>query len=249
MSLGSTHAVSAPSAFLAFYRRRFGIEDFHTHIRWHAIKDWIDPTARLTLDVGCNTGVVTLAVAQLVTGNVVASEFNDRNVAEAQKVLRFTGIANVSLSQADMRELGEARRFDQALLIDVLEHIDDDELALHELAKAVLAGGRLIVSVPTPRYPVVFGRRFHEAIGHVRDGYSMATLGPKLRDAGFDVIEHRYYTGKVASLGAVIAYRWGGPWRAKWLFLTVLRPVALLGERKVKEESAASLAVLAVRRP
>jgi hypothetical protein len=65
------------------------------------------------------------------------------------------------------------------------------------------------------------------------------------------VIEHRYYTGKVASLGAVIAYRWGGLWpaKAKLLFLTVLRPVALLGERKVKEESAASLAVLAVRRP
>ena len=246
MPLGTSHAAVAPSRWVRVYRRQFGIEDFHTHIRWEAVRDWIDTESDLTLEVGCNVGVLTIEVARLIKGTLVASEFDDELLAVARAAIETNGLDNVELSQADLRDLGEIPRFHQALLIDVLEHIDDDELALRQLAAALIPGGTLIVSVPTPRYPIVFGRPFHEAIGHVRDGYWLPDLTAKLNSAGFSVQQHRYYTGPRASWACSRFYRGRIPTRALLPVLPLLRPFAIRGEAQASEQNAASLAVVAV---
>jgi SAM-dependent methyltransferase len=247
MPLGSSHAAVATSAWSRAYRARFGIEDFHSHVRWAAVRDWIDRDSDLTLEVGCNTGVLTVEVARLIKGTLVASEFDDELLAVARAAVAASGLGNVELSQADLRELGETARFTQALLIDVLEHIDDDDLALRQLAAALVPGGTLIVSVPTPRYPVVFGREFHESIGHVRDGYWLARLTRQLEAAGFAVREHRYYTGPRASWACSRFYRGRVPTRALLPALPALRRYSLRGEASATEANAASLAILATK--
>jgi SAM-dependent methyltransferase len=249
MPLGTAHAAVASSRLLRVYRSRFGIEDFHSHIRWEAVRDWVDTESDLTLEVGCNTGVMTIEVARLIQGTLVASEFDEDLLAVARAALAANDVDNVELSQADLRELGERPRFRQALLIDVLEHIDDDDLALRQLAAALVPGGTLIVSVPTPRYPVVFGRDFHEAIGHVRDGYWLSDLTPKLDAAGFSVQQHRYYTGPRASWVCSRVYRGRIPTRALMPVLPMMRAVAMPAEGRANEQNAASLALLAVKRP
>lgn len=230
------------------YARWVGVGDFHTHLRWDAIADWIDPEAKRTLEVGANTGVMTVEVARRVRGQVVSSEFDEQLLAAARKVVAASGLTNVEIGQDDLRTLSAGGGFDQALLIDVLEHIDDHELALRQLAGALNPGGRLLISVPTPNYPVVFGRAFHEEIGHVRDGYWLRDLAPLLDAAGFDVADHRYYTGKVASWACSGWYRQEWPQPVKLATLPVLRALARLGEHRVREADASSLAVLAVRR-
>ncbi len=248
MPLGTSHAVVAPSRWAKVFRRQFGIEDFHSHIRWEAVREWIDTESDLTLEVGCNVGVLTIEVARMIKGTLVASEFDDELLAVARAAIEANGVENVELSQADLRELGEAPRFHQALLIDVLEHIDDDDLALQQLAAALIPGGTLIVSVPTPKYPIVFGRPFHEAIGHVRDGYWLVDLTAKLDAAGFSVQQHRYYTGPRASWACSRFYRDRIPTRALLPLLPLLRTVAIRGEARANEGNAASLALIAVRR-
>jgi SAM-dependent methyltransferase len=248
MALGSAHAAVATSAWSRAYRSRFGIEDFHTHVRWAAVRDWVDSDSELTLEVGCNTGVLTVEVARLIKGTLVASEFEEELLAVARAVVEASHLDNVELSQADLRELGETERFTQALLIDVLEHIDDDNLALRQLASALLPGGTLIVSVPTPRYPEVFGRPFHESIGHVRDGYWLAGLSSQLDAAGFDVRDHRYYTGPRASRACSLFYRRSLPTKALLPTLPALRSYSLRGEAQATEANAASLALIAVKR-
>jgi SAM-dependent methyltransferase len=247
MPLGSAHAAVATSATSRAYRRAFGIEDFHSHIRWAAVRDWVDRDSELTVEVGCNTGVMSIEVARLIKGTLVASEFDPELLAVARAAIAANHVHNIELSQADLRELGESPRFTQALLIDVLEHIDDDDLALRQLAAALVPGGTLIVSVPTPSYPVVFGRAFHEAIGHVREGYTLADLTPKLEAAGFAVREHRYYTGPRASWACSRFYRGRIPTRALLPFLPALRTYSLRGEARTTEADAASLALIAVK--
>ena len=247
MPLGTAHAAVAPSLWTRVYRRRFGIEDFHSHIRWQAVRGWIDRDSDLTVEVGCNVGVITVEVARLISGTLIASEFDDDLLAVARAAIEANGVANVELSQADLRELGEVPRFQQALLIDVLEHIDDDDLALEQLARALVPGGTLIVSVPTPRYPIVFGRPFHEAIGHVRDGYLLPDLSAKLEAVGFNVLQHHYYTGPRASWACSLYYRGRIPTKVLLPLLPMMRTFALRGEGRATEQNAASLALIAVK--
>lgn len=247
MALGSSHAAVASGAVMAAYRRRFGIEDFHSHIRWEAIRDYVDTDSQLTVEVGCNIGVMTIEVAKAISGTLVASEFDDELLSVARSVAEKAGVDNIELSQADLRELGEQPRFQQALLIDVLEHIDDDDVALRQLSDALVAGGTAIVSVPTPRYPDVFGRAFHEAIGHVRDGYLLPELQEKLLAAGLVVQEHRYYTGPRASRVCSWFYKSKVPRRLLLPVMPLLLAWARAGESHSTERNAASLALIAVK--
>ena len=66
--------------------------------------------------------------------------------------------------------------YDCAILSDVLEHVPEPGLLLSHSIYGVAPGGMLFISVPTPRYPKVFGRQFHDAVGHLVDGYDVDAL-------------------------------------------------------------------------
>ena len=91
-------------------------------------------------------------------GEIVVNEYDPRTAAEAERTAELGGYSNVSVNLGDLRTLEVGSGFDQGLLIDVLEHIDDDDLALQQVARTLRSSARLVVSVPTPRYPRVFGR-------------------------------------------------------------------------------------------
>jgi SAM-dependent methyltransferase len=77
--------------------------------------------------------------------------------------------------------------FDRVIAAEVLEHIPDDERALHELMRVLRAGGRMAVTVPT-RWPErvcwALDHRYHDTPGgHVRI-YRQHELETKLERAG-----------------------------------------------------------------
>ena len=245
--LGTAHSALWPQP-RRMYHRLFGTEDLHSHLRWNAIRRYVDYQAARTLEVGANTGVMTATLAPRLHGDLVSSEFDQEMLEVARRVIEARGLSNVSLSQADLRALSaEPGGFDQALAIDVLEHIDDDAQAVEELANALRPGGRLIVSVPTPRFVEVFGRAFHEQIGHVRDGYEIGDIVRLLEPRGFRVEAHHYYTGTFASKACSWHYRRGISDRGRLATTPLLAWISQLGERNVAEDRAAGLALVAVR--
>jgi len=249
--LGKSHALLDEAPLLQRYRRIFGIEDYHSHFRWNAIKRYLDPSAKRILEVGAHSGLMTFEIVKHNPDAViVASEFDAEKLADAQTIRKALGANSVELSQADLRELSvDAASFDQALLIDVLEHIDDQQTAVAHLAAAIKPGGSLVVSVPTPNYPVVFGRAFHESIGHVREGYWLEDLQDVLEPAGFKIEAHHYYTGPIASRGCSMYYRREPGMKFRWRMLSTppMLAAGLLGERNVTRDRAASIALLARR--
>lgn len=72
-----------------------------------------------------------------------------------------------------------------ALLLDVIEHVDDDVALLRATAAGVDEGGVVIVTVPA--WPALFSSH-DRALDH-RRRYTPTTLGEALRRAGLDVIE------------------------------------------------------------
>ncbi len=230
------------------YRKLFGAEDMHSHYRWDAIEPYIDFDAASTLEVGGGDGWVTFEVAERNSHPIVVTEFDEAKVEEARRIAELGNFTNVEVNQKDLRELQAERTFEQILAIDVLEHIDDDELAMKQIVDALSPGGRLVVSVPTPRYPDTFGRDFADHLGHVRDGYWLDEMSSKLTAAGLTVRTHRYYTLKWTSRACRLFYKSGIPYPIGVLWAPLVRPLLRATERRGDgDRHASSLALLAFK--
>ncbi len=96
------------------------------------------------LDAGCGCGDVSLHFARRGwTGTAV--DFSDAAVQEAAE--RLCEFQSVAVIQGDLldRELSPVRTI---VLMDVIEHVRDDEALLRRLADRLLPGGHLVVTVP-----------------------------------------------------------------------------------------------------
>ncbi|MDW8200541.1 MAG: class I SAM-dependent methyltransferase [Cyanobacteriota bacterium SKYGB_h_bin112] len=78
----------------------------------------------------------------------------------------------------------ESATVDTCLCSEVLEHIDNDVMAVAELARVIKPSGLLLISVPTPPAP--------PDPQHVREGYTLQDLTALLISHGFEVLRHRY---------------------------------------------------------
>lgn len=90
--------------------------------------------------------------------------------------------------------------FDCVVSIDVLEHLDDDQLFLGELRRVLRPGGRAIVTVPNGD-PKLLANRIKwrlgmtpEVYGHTRAGYTVAELQDSLEQAGLAPVSHSGYS-------------------------------------------------------
>lgn len=144
------------------------------------------------LEVGAGHGTFTGLLAERA-GRVVATDVAERCAAILRE--RFAGDRRVTVVQGGADAAAELSPFDSAVLINVLEHIEDDNGALRELSATLKPGGRLILWVPA--FALLYSD-FDRKIGHYRR-YRRAGLRAQLTAAGFDVAEVRY----VNSVGAL----------------------------------------------
>ena len=248
--LGASKSLIDDRWAFRLYRRLFGAEDMHSHYRWDAISRYLDLDAASTLEVGGGDGRISFeAVDRGLTGKILLTEFDPVSVEEARRLADAGGYSNVEVSQRDLLSLKEERTFDQVLAVDVLEHIELDEEALREISDVLQPGGQLLVSVPTPRYPHVFGRNFHESLGHVREGYWLEDLVPKLGRVGLSVERHHYYTGSWVSRACRLFYGMRVPYVVGVLWAPLARPLLRRTEGRASRDSSASLALVAVKQP
>jgi SAM-dependent methyltransferase len=153
------------------------------HLRW--IADLVSPhLGSRVLEVGAGIGAITQHIA--VGRHVVASDLSDECVASLHR--RFDGVGNVRVLQADLRTWTPDEVFDSVLMVNVLEHIEDDAGALASLARFVEPGGTVVVYVPALNG--LFGN-WDRKVGHFRR-YSKWRLSAVMREAGLDVTFMRY---------------------------------------------------------
>lgn len=89
-----------------------------------------------------------------------------------------------------MEELNKINdKFSTITLIDVLEHIKDDDLSIQLIHQFLKNNGRLVVVVPA--FQFLYGIR-DKLLGHYRR-YKRKELIQKLLNSGFKIIEIRYW--------------------------------------------------------
>lgn len=153
------------------------------------------------LEVGAGHGTVTARLAR-DGRQVTVSEISPRCVGILTD--RFRGRADVTVVNGDLDAAADRGPFDTIVMVNVLEHIADDEAALVSLRSGLGPGGRLVIFVPA--FASLYSR-FDRMIGHHRR-YRADELARLASSAGYRVLDRRY----VNALGAC----------AWWLFARCL---------------------------
>jgi len=164
------------------------------------------------LEVGAGHGTFT-EILSARGARVVATDVSQR-CAEVLRE-RFAGDERVTVVHGGADAVAGQPPFDSAVLINVLEHIPDDDGALRDLAATLRPGGRLILWVPA--FQLLYSD-FDRKIGHYRR-YRKGELKEQLTRAGYQVAEIRY----VNSVGALA-----------WLVVARLMHRAPTGGRSVQ---------------
>jgi 2-polyprenyl-3-methyl-5-hydroxy-6-metoxy-1,4-benzoquinol methylase len=150
------------------------------------IVDLLEPyLGSSVLEVGAGHGTMTARL--LAPGRtIVASDMSERCVDVLTE--RFAGLDSVRVALGDIPTVARDEQFDSAILVNVLEHIDDDLGVLRQLAECVRPGGH--VAVFSPALSGLYSE-FDSKVGHVRR-YRVSTLATVMSRAGFDVPVARY---------------------------------------------------------
>jgi SAM-dependent methyltransferase len=174
---------------------------------------------RRVVDLGCGAGVdlerlplgcaVRVGVEPVVCprprdgtqARRVPADLAPANVAPAGSARAVTKRVLFVRARAEAAPLS-AGKFDLALALDVLEHLDDDAVALAEAARLLRAGGLLLVTVPAG--PALWSEH-DEALGH-RRRYRRRDLARLVAGAGFEIERLTHFNTLLFAPAA--AYRW-----------------------------------------
>jgi len=135
------------------------------------------------LDLGTGTGRLLELFAPLFARGVGVDMSRDM-LAIARANLDRAGLSRVQVRQGDIFMLPtQAGQFDLVALHQVLHYLDDPAAAIREAARALAAGGRLLIADFAP-HDLEFLRAEHS---HARLGFSHAQLREWLEQAGLEV--------------------------------------------------------------
>jgi SAM-dependent methyltransferase len=151
--------------------------------------EWMADTIRpfagsRILELGAGIGNLTRKLSPR-RSLYVASDIDAEHLARLRT--RFQNRPNLEIHRCDLANPDDfapfAGRFDTVICLNVVEHVEDDLMALRNIASALQAGGRAIVLVPQGQS--IYGS-LDEVLGHFRR-YSEEDLRKRMEAVGLQV--------------------------------------------------------------
>lgn len=112
----------------------------------------------------------------------------DSSLIALETARPFVG-TSVELYQIDLLKLLWRDRWDVAFLLDVLEHVPEDEDVLKQIHQILRPGGLLFVTTPALRFFWTYNDDF---VGHQRR-YARGDFARLAAHAGFELVRARYF--------------------------------------------------------
>lgn len=139
--------------------------------------------ANKIIEIGAGTGSITRCLLE--------NGYNDISVGEVHlsglEYARSYGIKQ--RYQFDLMKTPFYEHFDVVGMFDVLEHIDDDDLAVKNIYKMLKPGGKAIVTVPAHKW--LWSKQ--DAIAYHRRRYEAEQLKKLFEENGFNILETRAF--------------------------------------------------------
>ncbi len=134
-------------------------------------------------DIGCGTGALLQELNRF--GIALGMDSSEDAIEFCSK----KGITNVKKGKLPDDIPFEKNFFDLILLLDVLEHIDDEETVLKSCKQLLKPGGSIIITVPA--YKLLWTKRddFH----HHKRRYTKHQLIKAVKDSGLSITKISYY--------------------------------------------------------
>ena len=198
---------------------------------WHVLKELRSLKKRSfsgkirILDAGSGFGQYSYRMSRIFADSIIKGvDVKQEQIDDCNRFFTSIGLQErVNFEYADLTMFAEPYSYDLILSVDVMEHIEEDELVFSNFYKSLRNNGVLLISTPSDQGGSDTHEHEQDAVHgfieeHVRDGYGIGDITQKLNHAGFTDIEARYTYGTPGSLS--------------WQF-SMKYPILLLGKSKV----------------
>ncbi len=163
-----------------------------------------DSSGKTSIDIGGDNGVISFFLRRN-GGEWFSADLDDETVNSIRALVG----SNVIRTDGGSLPF-EDSFFDAAVIVDFLEHIEDDRAFILELFRVIKPGGALIINVPLPKTGSLLARirecagYTDEKHGHLRPGYTADGI-KALVENKFKVAEHGTYIGFFTELMDTLA--------------------------------------------
>jgi SAM-dependent methyltransferase len=177
------------------------------------------------LEVGAGIGAMTVLLADGRQRHWTALEPDARHAQQiSRNLVLMTPPVTVDVRVGTTADIDTSRAYSTILYLDVLEHIENDEVELRRATTLLIKGGTLIVLAPAHQWLYT---PFDEAIGHFRryNTRHLTTIVPS--DLTCERIVYLDAIGLLASLGnrCLLKRRMPTP-RQIWLWDRLMVPLS-----------------------
>ena len=171
---------------------------------WHVhkeLKGWMRnaPANPQILDAGAGYGQYSFWMnRRMRQADILAVDVKEEQVEDCNRF--FTAIGSgkkVNFIVGDLTKFVQPDRYDLAISVDVMEHIDDDVKVFQNFTNALKSDGYLLINTPS-----IYGGSevYHDEdesfVGeHARNGYSKEDFESKLHPLGFKTLKSKYTYG------------------------------------------------------
>lgn len=145
------------------------------------------------LEVGCGNGGNFPLLSRY--GQLFGVELDDGARAKASS----RGMATVEKGSLPDALPYKGELFDLIAVLDVIEHVDDDTVAIHALKLKLSPGGLLMISVPA--YNWLWSE--HDNISHHKRRYTLSQIRKLLRKCDLDVVYASYFNTLLFPISAI----------------------------------------------
>ena len=193
------------------------------YYRW-VIRQFAPLIGKRVIEVGAGIGTFARSLLNHVhVSELVLVEPSDNLFPILQR--RFTEERRVKIVHSYFQLIASPATADSIVLVNVLEHIAEDQAFLNDAYATLIPGGTLLLLVPA--LPRIYGS-LDQAFGHYRR-YTKTSLASKLHVAGFGIIRLAYvnllgiagwfFTGRVLRRMTLQSryVRWYDQWVIPWL--------------------------------
>ncbi|RJP72889.1 MAG: class I SAM-dependent methyltransferase [Candidatus Zixiibacteriota bacterium] len=174
------------------------------------------------LDAGSGFGQYSFRLGRIFPrAQILGLDVKQDLVDSGNRFASRAGAAKVAFQAGDLLKMDFAGRFDLALSVDVLEHIEDDRAMIRNIGASLKPGGLFVLT--TPYWPGTPESASQVFVGeHVRPGYSRQDLQEKLNQAGLELERFDITYGPAGNVAWKLLQRGPMSWLAKRIWLAPL---------------------------
>jgi 2-polyprenyl-3-methyl-5-hydroxy-6-metoxy-1,4-benzoquinol methylase len=184
-----------------FYLRLFGIPDTVKQQQARNVFSILKKTSFLSvLDIGCAHGQYSIRIAkQYPKVAVKGIDVNQKELRIANLIKQKFGVRNLSFEEKDIYHDSTQQKYDLILLLQVIEHLDNDALALKKIRDMMNTSGHLVLTTANSKSGLITWIKKYIKLDR-RDGYTLEELDKSLKTAGFKIEQVIYLSGTIGGI-------------------------------------------------